>query len=97
MRFTELPIIMGRIDWLKGDVLFFVLISVIIAIGLGRGHVITSGGGRSRKPLTEVEINYRSHLFYPHRLQYLGPCHHSCHPLPHLFWQQNRSHHCHFH
>ncbi len=43
-RLAKLPIVMGRIDWLKGGIMFVVLISVIIAISLGGGQVITLAG-----------------------------------------------------
>ena len=41
---TELLIIMGRIDWLEKGIMAIVLISVVIAIGMGRGHVVIRAG-----------------------------------------------------
>ena len=43
-RFAELPIVMGGVHWLKKGVMVVVLINVIIAVGLGRGHVVTLAG-----------------------------------------------------
>ena len=41
---AELLIVMGRVHLLKKGILVVVLISVIIAICLGRGHVVTFAG-----------------------------------------------------
>ena len=41
---AELPIVMRKVGWLKGVVMFLLLISVIIAIILGGGFVITLAG-----------------------------------------------------
>ena len=43
-RLAELLIIMGKVHWLVQGIMVIVLISVVIAIGMGRGHVVIMAG-----------------------------------------------------